>query len=331
MFPRRIERLAALAVCLTAASVLPAQERSVFRAGVTLVNATATVKDATGALVGSLTKDDFEIYDSGVKQEIAVFSRQTEQPLSVALMIDTSGSTGKDLKYETDSAGRFLQALLSEGHPADAVSLYGVNADVTQLRSFTHSYASLAGQFKYLRPEGATALYDAIYLASEELEGRDGRKVIVIVTDGDDTYSKTTARQALQAAHMADAVIYPIVVVPITNEAGRNIGGEHVLEFMAKGTGGRTFMPSVGPDLDRAFAAIISELRTEYVLGFYPRNVPAPKDGFHPLEVRAKRPDLKVSARNGYYGDVEKPAASPDARVSVAPSGSAVPPKSKKK
>ena len=103
-------------------------------------------------------------------------------------------------------------------------------------------------------------------------------------------------------------MIYPIVVMPITNDAGRNIGGEHALEFMAGNTGGRAFMPTIGAELDKAFADIITELRTQYLLGFYPRNVPLNKDRFHTLQVRVKRPDLRVSARNGYYGETESSA-----------------------
>ena len=94
--------------------------------------------------------------------------------------------------------------------------------------------------------------------------------------------------------------------MPITNDAGRNIGGEHALEFMAKGTGGRTFQPTIGTELDKAFTSIITELRTQYLLGYYPQNVPLNKDRFHKLEVRVLRPDLRVSARNGYYGEAEK-------------------------
>jgi Ca-activated chloride channel family protein len=164
-------------------------------------------------------------------------------------------------------------------------------------------------------------MYDAIYLGAQRLEMRKGRKVIVVVTDGGDTGSKVDVHKALEAAQLADAVIYAIVVMPITNDAGRNIGGEHALEFMAKGTGGRTFMPSLGAELDKAFTSIITELRTQYLLGYYPQNVPLTKDRFHKLEVRVLRPDLRVSARNGYYGEVEGGGAggSSEDRISVSP------------
>ncbi len=308
--------LVAAAIAVTAAFAGQAR----FGADVNLVQILATVKDQNGALVGSLQKDDFEVSDNGVPQEISKFERRTEQPLSIALMLDTSGSAGKDFKYETDSATRFFHALLSEGNPADAVALYGVGADVSLLRDFTHNYLLLEQQFKYLHTGGATALWNAIYLASGQLEKREGRKVIVIVTDGDDTYSKMTPQQAREAAHMADAVIYAVVVVPISNDAGRNIGGEHALEWLAQGTGGKTFMPAVGPDLDKTFTDIIAELRTQYLLAFYPKNVPPTRDRYHSLEVKVKRADLKVSARNGYYGVAGGDTGAPDARITVSPS-----------
>ena len=283
-----------------------AQPQPVIRVDVSLVRVVATVKTQAGELVGALRKDDFQIFDNGAPQEVAVFERQTDQRLSVALMVDTSGSTAKDLKYETDSAARFLKALLGEGNRDDTVALYTFNWQVTRNNNFTHSFTSLTNSLKTLRGEAGTSLYDAIYLAARDLEDREGRKIMIIVTDGGDTTSSTDLKKALAATQLADTVIYPVVVIPITNDAGRNIGGENALKFMADGTGGRTFLPSLGAELDRAFSEIIDELRTQYLLGFYPRNVPLTKDRFHKLEVRVKRPELRVSARNGYYGEAEK-------------------------
>jgi Ca-activated chloride channel family protein len=145
-------------------------------------------------------------------------------------------------------------------------------------------------------------MYDAIYFASRELEERDGRRVIVVVTDGGDTTSGKTYHEALEAAHMADAAIYSILVMPIRNEAGRNIGGENALTTLAQSTGGRVFSPSLGKELDRAFDEILRDLRTQYLIGFYPKNIPPTKERFHRLDVRVNRPDLRVISRNGYYG-----------------------------
>jgi Ca-activated chloride channel family protein len=306
----------ALLVC---AGALLAQQPTIFRANVNLVHLVATVKNQTGQLVGTLQKQDFEVYDNASHQEVAVFERTTAQPLSVALLVDISGSTAKELKYEGESASRFLRALLTEGNPDDAVSLYTFNYQVRQARRFTHDYKSLEDKLKLLQGEAGTALYDAVYFAAHDLESREGRKVIVVVTDGGDTFSKYTLKEALEAAQLADAVIYPVVVLPITNEAGRNIGGEHALQFIADGTGGRAQYPALGADLDRAFTDIVTELRTQYLLGFYPQNVPLTKERFHRLEVRVNRPELRVSARNGYYGDVEGGSGAAETRVQLTP------------
>ena len=315
---------AAAVACLAAAA--EAQSQPTFRTNVSLVRIVATVKTQAGELVGALRKEDFTVADNTVAQEIAVFERQTDQPLSVALMVDTSGSTAKDLKYETESAGRFLKVLLGEGNMQDSVALYNFNWQVQRDNYFTRNLTSLTNSLKLLHGEAGTSLYDAIFLAARDLEDREGRKVMVIVTDGGDTTSNKDVHQALRAAQFADAVIYPVVVIPITNDAGRNIGGENALKFMADGTGGRTFLPSLGAELDRAFGDIIDELRTQYLLGFYPRNVPLTKDRFHKLQVTVQRPELRVSARNGYYGEAEGETGSPDARISISPE-----PKKKKK
>jgi len=307
---------AALGAVLLAGALL---SQTVIRVNVNLVRITATVKNKTGELVGTLGKEDFEIYDNGVRQELKVFSRQTELPLSIALMVDTSGSTAKDLKYEIDSAARFLKALLAEGNPEDTVALYSFNYDIRQERGFTHNYPSLEARLKLLHGDAGTSLYDAVFFASRDLEPREGRKVIVLVTDGGDTTSSRDLKSAMKEAQLADAVVYPVVVVPITNDAGRNIGGEHALTLLAQGTGGRPFMPAVGAQLDRAFTDIITELRTQYLLGFYPQDVPPTKNPFHSLVVRVKAPDLQVSARNGYYGESEGDAGSPGARISITP------------
>jgi Ca-activated chloride channel family protein len=320
MFLWRARSKRCLAPLLCAAG-LCAQQAPVFRADVNMVRVVATVKNQAGELVGALEKGDFDVFDNGARQEVAVFERRTELPLSIALLVDTSGSTNKELLYETDSAARFLRALLSEGNPEDAVALYSFNYEVTVQQYFTHNYRSLETRLKTLHGEAGTALYDAIFLAARDLEPREGRKVIVIITDGGDTASSKDVHAALEGAQLADAVIYPVVVMPITNDAGRNIGGEHALQFMAEGTGGRPFLPSLGAELDKAFGEIITELRTQYLLAFYPHDVPLTKDRFHKLEVRVGRPELRVSARNGYYGEVEGGTGTPGARTSIDPEG----------
>ncbi|HEX3876401.1 MAG TPA: VWA domain-containing protein [Bryobacteraceae bacterium] len=291
-----------------------------FRTEVKLVRVVATVKDPSGQLVGTLQQSDFTIADNGVPQEVKVFARQSDQPLSVALMIDTSGSTAKDLRFETDSAAKFVRALLLDSNPHDAVSLWGFDYDVRQETGFTHRLDQIESKLKTIKGDAGTSLFDAIWFASKDLEPREGRKVMVIVTDGGNTTSYRDSHQALEAAQLADAIIYPVVVLPIKNEAGRNIGGENFLTFIAQGTGGRAFVPTLGAQLDKAFRDIIADLRTEYVLGYYPHNVPLTKNRWHTLQVGVKRPELQVLARNGYYGDSDALAvtSTPEPGVALA-------------
>jgi len=287
------------------------QPDTTIRVDVRLVRMLVTVKDASGQLVGSLNKSDFTVYDNGVKQDIAVFDRETEQPLSVAVLVDTSASTGIEKSYELDSVSRFLRVLLTEGNPDDTVALYSFNSDVFQHGGFTRRFARVDQVLKQLKSTGGTSLYDAIFLSSHDLEYRNGRHVMVLVTDGGDTTSFVTYHQALEAAQKADSLLYPVLVVPITNDAGRNVGGENALTTLAEGTGGRVFTPSLGAQLDRAFDDILRELRTQYLIGFYPKNVPPTQDRYHTLKVTipsasaaaSANRGLRLSTRSGYYGE----------------------------
>jgi Ca-activated chloride channel homolog len=300
---RRVVCLLFSALCL---ATLASSQDSVIRVNVRLVRMLVTVKDATGQLIGSLNKNDFTITDNGAPQDIAVFERQTEQPLSVALLVDSSASTGIQLHYELDSVSKFLRALLSEGNSDDTVALYSFNWRVNLLTSFTRRFSRVDQQLKLLKSEGGTSLYDAIWLASRDLESREGRHVMVVVTDGGDTTSVKDYHHALESAQRADTVMYPIIVVPITNDAGRNTGGEHALTTLAAGTGGRVFMPSANAELDRAFSEILRELRTQYMIGYYPKGVPLTKDRFHILKVNVRDRNLRVNTRSGYYGDFDE-------------------------
>jgi Ca-activated chloride channel homolog len=279
------------------------QQNPVFRADVRLVRLLVNVRDPSGQLVGGLEKAGFSVRDSGVAQEISVFERQTELPLSIALLIDTSGSTAKDLKFELESATRFVKALVREGNPKDSIALYSFNHDVTLQAGFTRNPARIQKALPHLKSEAGTSMYDAIILSSEGLEDRQGRRVIVVVTDGGDTTSYRGYHDALRAAHDADAVLYAIVVVPISNDAGRNTGGEHALTQISQSTGGRAFFPSAGPTLDKAMTDILRDLRTQYLLGYYPRNLPPTQDRFRRVAVSLSRSDLRASTRDGYYGD----------------------------
>lgn len=291
------------AAALVALAAL-AQE-TVFRVDVKLVRILATVKNTAGQLVGSLERTDFTVLDNGVPQEIAIFERETGQPLSVAVLIDVSGSTAKDLPSEVESVSRFLKTLFASGNPADRVGLYAFNWAVVRLNSFTRNLPALERSLKHLKGEAGTNLYDAVFLAAGDLEDREGRHVMIVITDGGDTTSAKDFHAAIEAAQIADAVIYPVLVVPITNDAGRNIGGENALTTMAARTGGRVFTVSAGPQLDTAFTGILKDLRTQYLLGYYPKGLPRSKERFHRLEVRVNDPQLRVLSRTGYYGSQE--------------------------
>ena len=305
---RRAAGLLVFVLCLCA----PAWPQDpVIRVNVRLVRMLVTVKDATGQLLGSLSKNDFTVFDNGVPQQISVFERRTEQPLSVAVLVDTSASTGIELRYELDSVSKFLRALLGEGNPQDTVALYSFNWQVNLLSAFTRRFDRLDLRLKQLRSEGGTSLYDAIFLASRDLELRDGRHVMVVVTDGGDTTSIKDFHQALQAAQMADVVMYPVLVMPITNDAGRNIGGENALTTLSLGTGGRVFTPSLSAELDRAFSDILRELRTQYLIGFYPKDLPLTKNRFHLLKLQVQGRNLQVLTRSGYYGDFDESTKGP--------------------
>lgn len=299
-------RLAYLALIPT---LLLAQNRRpqepVIRVDVKLVRLLTTVKDFNGQLIGNLEKSDFIIYDNGVKQDVAAFEKYTEQPLSVSLLLDTSASIAKDLKIAVGSVKRFLNALLQEGNPEDEIALFTFNHEVNQHTGFTRSIAQIERRIQPLKAEAGTSLYDAIWFGARALESRKGRHIIVIVTDGGDTTSVKRYHDALEQAHVSDAPIYSILLMPITNDAGRNIGGENALTTLAQSTGGRMFTPMVGAELDQALAEILRDLRTQYLISFYPKNLPYTKERYHSLRVDLSRRDLRALTRSGYYGDTQ--------------------------
>lgn len=276
-------------------------EQPTFSIKVNLVRLLVSVRDLAGGVITNLDKSAFRVFDSGRQQDIAVFERRTSLPLSVAILIDTSGSTEKDLRFEEDSVLRFLPAFLDAGNSADTFALFSFNWRTNLEVDYSRNQKRAERALHALHGEGGTSLYDAVYLACDTLDGRDGRHIMVLVTDGGDTTSYKKYPDALTAAQRADVVLYPIVVVPIANDAGRNLGGEHALATMAESTGGRIFYPDSYDHLNAAFSEIIGELRTQYLIGFYPRDVLQEPRRFHPVSVQVANPSLKVSARTGYY------------------------------
>ena len=197
---------------LLAPLVLAAQDDTTFRMDVKLVNLFVNVTDNTGAIVGGLTKDDFQVSEDGHPQKIAIFERQSELPLNLTLAIDTSGSTYKDRYLEYNAAKGFIHALLRQ---QDQMSLIEFATDVRLLVDFTNKVSQLDHGLGALRGGDATALYDAIYLGSRDLAKKQGRKVLVLVSDGGDTAKSTTYAEAQEQALRSEVMIYSIIDVPI--------------------------------------------------------------------------------------------------------------------
>ncbi len=287
-------------------TTLPAQKNDTtptISVNVKLVSVFASVADGDGAPYSSLKKEDFRIFEDGIEQKLSVFERESGTPLSIALALDTSMSTRKDLPLELASARKFAHTLL---RPVDSISLYQFATYVSEVLPFTSDERQFDASLNHLRTGAATALYDAIFLSSESLERRRGRKVLVLITDGGDTSSKVDYHEAVRAAQIAEAIIYSIIMVPIEADAGRDTGGEHALIQLSRDTGGKSYYATSLTQLDDAFRQISDELRTQYLLAYYP--VSRVGNEFRRISVeltddakkRAQR-DLYVRNRAGYY------------------------------
>jgi Ca-activated chloride channel family protein len=282
-------------------ALVSAAQDTVLRVNVKLVSVFVNVTDKNGAIVGGLTKDDFHVTEDGRPQEIAVFERQSELPLNLTLAIDTSGSVRKDMAEEADAAHRFVHAIL---RPQDQMSLLQFATDVKELSGFTNNVGQIDRGLARLHSDYATSLYDAIYVGSEGLGPKEGRRVLVLVSDGGDTASRESYQQALEMALRNEVMIYSIIDVPIAASAGRDLGGEHALITLAEQTGGKSFYVGDG-GLDKAFALVSDDLRTQYLIGYYPHNQ-EPGRQFHRLLVtvpRAAMESFNIRHKTGYYGD----------------------------
>src|SRR5271167_1494496 len=281
------------------------QPATTFKVNVKLVNVFTTVTDGNGSPVSSLKEEDFQIFEDDKPQKIAVFHRESELPLSIVVAIDTSLSTRSDQKLELESARRFAHAIL---RPIDGLSLFQFSEVVDQITPFTADVRVIDRAINHVRPGAATALYDTLYLGSDALLDRRGRKVMVVITDGGDTVSKTTYKEALREAQQAEVIVYSIIIVPIENSAGRDIGGEHALIQLARDTGGKYFYASGLEQLDAAFRKISDELRTQYLIAYYP-SARLANSGFRRIEIKVDPTtkdypnpvDLQVRHRTGYY------------------------------
>lgn len=278
------------------------EPQTTLRVDVNLVNVFVTVTDAHGSPIGGLTKDNFILKEDAVEQKIKVFDKESALPLSIALAVDTSLSTRHDLPFEQASAKRFAHDIV---RPVDGLCVYGFSETVSEsTRGFTPDLRSIDEGIDHIRLGAATALYDAIYLTSRDLDQRKGRKVIVLITDGGDTISRIDYKQAVRAAEEAEAIVYSIIIVPIESSAGRETGGEHALIQLSDDTGGKFYYATSTSQLDEAFHKISDELRTQYLLAYYPSQRTSFSE-FRRIEVKvqgvADAAAYHVRHRAGYY------------------------------
>jgi Ca-activated chloride channel family protein len=293
-------RVGCLALLISASLALGAQQTT-FHVSVKLVDIFVNVTDRNGAIIGGLTRDDFAIFEDGRPQQIAIFERQSEVPLNMTLAIDTSLSVRKDMGEEEAAGRHFAQAIL---RPQDQMSLLQFATTVHELTPFTNKPEVIDRGLRQLHGDWATALYEAICVGSDRLGKKQGRKVLVLISDGDDTAKTSTYDDALEAALRNEVMIYSIIDVPIEASAGRDTGGEHALITLAEQTGGKHFYVDEG-GLDKAFARVSEDLRTQYMIGYYPRKQD-PGIDFHRIVVKVPRaaPDeFNVRSKTGYYSD----------------------------
>lgn len=303
---------------LTAAAAAPlfAQDpASVIRVDVDLVNVTFSVRDKRGALIPTLEKPDFEVYEDGKKQEIRSFSREGDLPLTIGLLIDVSPSQERLIDTERRAASAFFRTVLKNKDMAFVIS-FGGEAEL--LQDLTSSPKLLTQSLEGLRvnasvsspinqgpipstPRG-TILFDAVYLAADEkLKGEVGRKVVLLITDGVDMGSRKTLNQAIESAHRSDAIVYGIYYFD------RGAYGYHMfgvsdgdLKKMSEDTGGRLFRVERKTTLEDVFKQLEDEMRNQYTLSYLSTN-PNRDGAFRKLEVRPKSKEYKVQARRGYF------------------------------
>lgn len=311
MRPLWISAFSLLAIASSAFSAVPgvrAQDAPPIRVNVRLVNVYVNVTDASGAPVSGLKQQDFALSEDGRAQKISYFECETDMPLSIVLAIDTSGSTRKDLPLERAAAHDFVHSLL---RPVDRLDLMDFNSSVREVVPYTASLRRIDAGLEDLDFGPATALYDAIYLASQSLTPRHGRKVLVLITDGGNTKNGIGFSEALEAARRGEVMVYSIIDLPIMADAGRDTEGEHALITMSEETGGKYYYANAG-DLGEAFSKVSEDLRTQYLLGYYPdvkpRSMDYPATQFRSISVTLTHPvqeggPYTVQNRAGYYPD----------------------------
>lgn len=293
-----------LGVLLWAQAPIPAgvaeDPQSRITLDVTRVSILFTVSDKKGRFVTNLAKEDMEVIENKRRQNILEFTAESDLPLRLALLIDTSNSIRDRFRFEQEAAIEFLNSLLRPRQ--DKAMIVSFDTAAEMVSDLTDDHEKLVKTIRDLRPGGGTALYDAIYFACRDRLMKDQprhkyRRAIVVLSDGDDNQSRFTREQALEMAQKADVVIYTVS----TNITRAPTDGDKILRYMANETGGVPLFPFKVEDLSQSFENISNELRSQYNLLYRPE--PLATDGlFHKIDIKVKgRKDLVVRARTGYY------------------------------
>ena len=263
-----------------------------------LVTIVAGVTDANGRPVPDLTKEAFELSEEGVPQKIERFEAETNRPLDLALMVDASMSTFKDLRFEAEAAAHFIRQVV---RPGDTLGVFSFSETVSDLADFSDDVPRLQEAVRHIPPGSGTSIYDAVVLGSNALRRRPGgrRRAIVLVTDAGETTSRAKFEDARRAAISSGDLIYTIVIRPIKSESGRNTAGEHALITITDSTGGGMFILDELSQLDEMFDRIDRELRTQYLLAYYPNPLPPPGSTRH-VQLAVKG-DYQLSYRKEYF------------------------------
>jgi Ca-activated chloride channel family protein len=276
----------------------PVAQRGRIKVNVNLVNVLVSVLDEHNRPAPDLPQEAFQLFEEGVEQKIDRFESQTSQPLDLALMIDSSLSAHKEIAFEREAAAHFIRQVL---RPGDRLSVFAFDEDVTQRAAFSDNVATLQDAVRNI-PDGAgTSIYDAVLLGSRALErrGEDRRRVIILVTDAGETTSRADFDAARKEAVRSNALLYTIVIRPVKNESGRNTAGEHALETMTDTTGGAMFYPDAPQELGAIFDRIDRELRTQYLVAYYPFPK-GPANTYRSIQVKVTTGVYQVRHRKSY-------------------------------
>jgi Ca-activated chloride channel family protein len=259
------------------------QDRATIKVKVDLVNVLVSVLDEHNRPAPDLPAEAFQLLDEDNPRKIAVFEKETQQPLDLAMMIDASLSAQLGMPAQREAAAKFIQQVLRKG---DRLAIYAVDENVTQLAAFSDNVSHLQEAVRKVPTGAGTSIYDAVYLGSRALsrQGSDRRRVIILITDGGETTSHADFDSARREAVRTNTLLYTVVIRPMKNESGRNTAGEHALETITDTTGGAVFYPDSSAQLDSIFDQINRELRTQYRLGYYP-SPRGPVDTYRHIEV----------------------------------------------